>query len=83
MIDQSTAGESGTAARCRGSQSAAALLAAGAALVGELAEDEDESDELDDSFADPDESEDPDEFDESALAAEETVLELLARESVA
>ncbi|WP_413463158.1 hypothetical protein [Brevibacterium sp. FME37] len=65
---------------------AEALLAAGALLAGELDVDEDESDELDDSFAEldePDESEELDELDESEFEEEETVLELLARESVA
>lgn len=56
----------------------AAGLAAGALVVGEPEGEEDESEELDDSFV---------EFDEESLSEEfdgdETVLELLARESVA
>lgn len=61
------------------SQLAEVLLAAGVLAAGELDVDEDESDELDDSF------DAPDEFDESGeeFEEEETVLELLARESVA
>ena len=62
---------------------AEALLAAGALLADELDVDDDESDELDDSFAELDESEELDELDESAFEDEGTVLELLARESVA
>ncbi|GAA1931814.1 hypothetical protein GCM10009689_08970 [Brevibacterium antiquum] len=64
----------------RGSQLAEVLLAAGALLAGELDVDEDESEELDDSFDEPDEL---DELDESEFEEEGTVLELLARESVA
>lgn len=65
---------------------AEALLAAGALLAGESDVDEDEPAELDESFAEPDESEEfdeLDELDESVFVEEETVLELLARESVA
>ncbi|WP_328284323.1 hypothetical protein [Brevibacterium sp. UCMA 11752] len=64
----------------RRSQLAEVLLAAGALLAGELDVDEDESEELDDSFDEPDEW---DELDESEFEEEGTVLELLARESVA
>ena len=63
-----------------GSQLAEVLLAAGALLAGELNVDEDESEELDDSFDEPDEL---DELEESEFEEEGTVLELLARESVA
>lgn len=58
------------------------LLAAGALVAGELDVDGDESDELDDSF---DASDAPDAPDESCeeFEEEDTVLELLARESVA
>ncbi|GAA1560425.1 hypothetical protein GCM10009691_37960 [Brevibacterium picturae] len=61
------------------SQLAEVLLAAGVLAAGELDVDEDESDELEDSFGAPDA------FDESGeeFEEEETVLELLARESVA
>ena len=59
------------------------LLAAGVLLAGELDVDEDESDGLDDSFDELDEFDEPDELEESAFAEEETVLALLARESVA
>lgn len=62
---------------------AEALLVAGAFLADELDVDDVESDELDDSFAELDESEELDELDESAFEDEGTVLELLARESVA
>lgn len=58
------------------------LLAAGVLVAGELDVDGDESDELDDSF---DASDAPDAPDESCeeFEEEDTVLELLARESVA
>ncbi|WP_328284997.1 hypothetical protein [Brevibacterium sp. UCMA 11754] len=56
------------------------LLAAGALLAGELDVDEDEPEELGDSF---DESDELDELEESEFEEEGTVLELLARESVA
>lgn len=75
--------------RGRWNQLAEALLAAGAVLAGELDVDEDESDELDDSFAELDESdeledsEELDELAESAFAEEDAVFELLSRESVA
>lgn len=61
----------------------AEALAAGAFLAGELDVDEDESEELDDSFVELD---DESLFDESLFDEfdeEETVLELLSRESVA
>lgn len=70
----------GRGGRCRRSQLAEVLLAAGALLDGELDVDEDESDELDDSFDELDELDEPE---ESAFEDEGTVLELLARESVA
>ena len=54
------------------------MLLAAALLAGELEVFEDESDELEDSF---EELDDESEFDE--LEEEGTVLELLARESVA
>lgn len=60
-----------------------ALLAAGALLAGELDDDEDESEELDEFFAELEESDEWDELDESEFEEEGTVLELLARESVA
>lgn len=72
-----------TGIRVRQNQLAEALLAAGALLAGELDVDEDESDELDDSFAELDDSDELDELDESVFAEDETVLAVLARESVA
>ncbi|WP_353843903.1 hypothetical protein [Brevibacterium sp. RIT 803] len=72
--------ERGCGRKSRRSQLAEVLLAAGAFLAGELDVDEDESEELGDSFDEPDEL---DELEESEFEEEGTVLELLARESVA
>lgn len=62
------------------SQLADVLLAAGALVAGESDVDGDESDELDDSFDAPDAL---DESCEESEEEEDTVLALLARESVA
>ncbi|WP_313900564.1 hypothetical protein [Brevibacterium aurantiacum] len=72
--------ERGCGEEGRRGQLAEVLLAAGTLLAGELDVEEDESEELDDSFDEPDVL---DELEESEFEVEGTVLELLARESVA